>query len=83
MKTKKALLGVLAGIAAGAVLGLLFAPNKGSEIRRKISKESDDLADAVNDKINAKFGEMIASTTGKRRPERQSDYRVYKDSVGD
>jgi gas vesicle protein len=29
MKTDKVILGVLGGIAAGAILGILFAPEKG------------------------------------------------------
>ena len=36
MKAGKVFLGVLAGVAAGAVLGILFAPDKGSKTRKKI-----------------------------------------------
>jgi gas vesicle protein len=31
MKTDKVILGILGGIAAGAILGILFAPEKGKE----------------------------------------------------
>ncbi len=41
-----------AGIAAGAVLGLLFAPNKGSETRKKLTDESKKLVDGVKDRLN-------------------------------
>ena len=36
MKQGQIVLGVLAGIAAGAVLGILFAPDKGTITRKKI-----------------------------------------------
>lgn len=36
MSSGKVVLGMLAGLAAGAVLGILFAPEKGSKTRRKI-----------------------------------------------
>ena len=65
MNTGKAILGVVAGIAAGAVLGVLLAPGKGSETRRKLSKKGEDLADAVNDRIDRKFEEMVSMMTGK------------------
>jgi len=43
----KVLLGVLAGIAAGAALGILFAPDKGSETRRKLAKSGTDIKDKL------------------------------------
>ena len=49
MSTGKVLLGVLAGVAAGAMLGILFAPDKGSNTRKKISKKGEDYADAVKE----------------------------------
>lgn len=65
MNTGKLLLGVLAGVAAGAILGILFAPDKGSVTRKKIAKRGEDYADAMKDKFNdiiegvtEKFGQM-------------------------
>jgi uncharacterized protein YjbJ (UPF0337 family) len=39
----------IAGAAAGAVLGLLYAPGKGSETRKMISDKSKDLAEDLQD----------------------------------
>jgi len=46
----KVLVGLLAGLAAGAALGLLFAPEKGSETRDKLSQSLKDLGDTIKDK---------------------------------
>jgi gas vesicle protein len=43
---------VAAGIAAGAVLGILFAPGKGAETRRKINEQGKKMADGVKEKFN-------------------------------
>jgi gas vesicle protein len=52
MSSGKLLLGVLAGVATGALLGILFAPEKGSVTRKKIAKSSEDYADSLKDKFN-------------------------------
>jgi gas vesicle protein len=65
MTNSKAVLAVLAGVAAGAALGMLFAPDKGSDTRKKISKKGEDLADALNEKIDDKFDELLDAITGK------------------
>lgn len=46
----KVLIGLLAGLAAGAALGLLFAPEKGSETRDKLSQSLKDLSDTIRDR---------------------------------
>lgn len=43
---------MLLGAAIGGALGILFAPNKGSETRRKLSAKGEDLTDAMKDKFN-------------------------------
>lgn len=50
--SSKVLAGALAGLAAGVAIGLLFAPDKGSETRRKISDKYSDLSDSVKEKLN-------------------------------
>ena len=52
MSATKILSGVLIGAAAGAILGILFAPDRGSETRRKISQKGNDLTDALKNKFN-------------------------------
>lgn len=52
MSTGKVLLGVLAGVAAGAALGILFAPDKGVNTRKKIMRKGDEYAGELSDKFN-------------------------------
>jgi gas vesicle protein len=46
----KILAAVAAGIAAGAVLGILFAPDKGTETRKKINEQGKKMTDALRSK---------------------------------
>ena len=52
MANTKTLLGFLAGAAVGALAGILLAPDKGSETRKKISKKTGDLGDSLKDSFN-------------------------------
>ena len=55
MSNSKAALGFLAGAAAGAILGILFAPDSGKETRKKISKKTSDMGDNLKNS----FGDFV------------------------
>lgn len=57
MSNGKFLAGILLGAAAGAVLGVLFAPDKGTDTRKKIAKKTSKLGED----LKAKFDEMTDS----------------------
>lgn len=61
MNSGKVLLGVLAGVATGALLGILFAPSKGSRTRRRITKKGEAYADGLKEK----FDTVLAGISGK------------------
>jgi gas vesicle protein len=44
----KVFLGILGAAAAGVAIGLLIAPEKGSETRKRIAKTTSDWADQVS-----------------------------------
>ncbi|MBD1430348.1 YtxH domain-containing protein [Sphingobacterium litopenaei] len=54
----KVVTALLAGLAAGAVLGLLFAPEKGSETRDKINDSLSDLADAIKERAEQQIDQL-------------------------
>lgn len=49
--TGKILTAIVAGAALGAIVGILLAPDKGSETRKKINEEGKKLAEDVKDKF--------------------------------
>lgn len=49
--TGKILIALAVVAAAGAIVGILFAPDKGSETRRKINEQGKKIADGVKDKF--------------------------------
>ena len=61
MSSGKTFLGILAGLSAGALLGILFAPDKGSNTRKMILTKGEDYTDAIKDK----FGDLIDTLSGK------------------
>jgi gas vesicle protein len=47
--------GFIVGAVVGAILGVLFAPNKGSETRRHIANTRDNLTNSIKDQ----YGNLI------------------------
>jgi len=53
MKNNQVILGVLGGLAAGALLGILFAPHKGSKTRKMILNKGEDYAGELKNKFDS------------------------------
>lgn len=49
--TSKIILGLLGATAAGVAIGMLLAPEKGSDLRKKISDKAGELVDKMGDLI--------------------------------
>lgn len=46
------IIALLAGVAAGTVLGVLIAPDKGEESRKKVKKTAEDCIGKVKEKLS-------------------------------
>ena len=57
MNTGKVVLGIVAGAAAGAVVALLLAPEKGSKTRTQISDKGENILN----NLKSKFEDFICS----------------------
>lgn len=66
--TAKIVTALATGAAAGAILGILFAPGKGSETRKKISDAGKKLAEKVES--NLKKGKEKMSQFEERMKEK-------------
>lgn len=75
MKTNNSILGLLGGIGIGVALGVLFAPDKGTETRRKIGEKGTDLTDELKSKFEdiMKLLENIVSTSETKGKEYLND----------
>ena len=61
MKTSNTILGLVAGLAVGATLGLLLAPDKGTKTRKKIISKTKD----TKDKLKDSFDDFLDTVTEK------------------
>ncbi|HEY9168204.1 MAG TPA: YtxH domain-containing protein [Lutibacter sp.] len=74
MSSGKVVLGLLAGFATGAIAGLLFAPAKGSDTRKKIVKKSK----AYEKKLEKKFSKNM-EMANKKFDKLKSDVNEFVD----
>lgn len=56
----KVVAALLAGLAAGAALGILFAPDKGTDTREKVNESLKDLGDAIKERTNEQINQVGA-----------------------
>ena len=82
MKTDKVLLGVLGGLAAGAILGILYAPEKGNKTRLKIKDKSTDYADNLKEKFDTAL-DTISKKYDELKSETKTAYADGKEKVKD
>ena len=58
METGKTAAGVLLGVGVGALLGVLFAPAKGTKTRRRIMDKGQNYADDIKGKFDDLYQEV-------------------------
>lgn len=72
MSAGKLILGVLGGVAAGALLGVLFAPEEGEKTRKKIKTKASDSTEALKEK----FDSLLDSINQKYKNISQAEERM-------
>jgi gas vesicle protein len=55
----KVFVALLVGLAAGAALGILFAPDKGNETRDKLAESLKNLGDSIKETAASEIDNLI------------------------
>ncbi|WP_139423210.1 YtxH domain-containing protein [Chryseobacterium mulctrae] len=78
---------LVTGLAAGVIIGILYAPEKGAETRKKIKTKANDLKDqatnkylAVSDTVKDQY-DTISSTFTNVGNSVKDNFDKYKDQI--
>lgn len=82
MNTTKMLIGICSGLITGVVIGVLFAPHKGSDTRRRIIRQGDNYTEAVKEKVN-EYVEVINDKFEKAKKEIFNYTDLVKEKIMD
>ena len=85
MNTKaKIAAGLLGAVAAGVVIGLLLAPEKGSETRKKLKKKAGSWADTIGHLFShdKEDGEYIKEKVKQGKAAAEEKVSRIKESLG-
>jgi gas vesicle protein len=55
----KVVVALLAGLAAGAALGILFAPDRGNQTRDKLSESLKNLGDSIRETAATEIDNLV------------------------
>ncbi len=58
MEANKTALGLVVGVAVGALIGMLFAPDSGTKTRRKIKDKGQHYVDELKDKFETLYADV-------------------------
>lgn len=85
MKKVNFLVATVASAVSGALIGMLFAPDKGSKTRKKLRKEGEEYLKAIRQEIEQKRKELNeqADKAKKRAQKSATDIRDNAKKRGD
>ena len=73
MSRSNTVIGILAGAAIGAAVGILFAPDKGEKTRKKIKDGFDNQKDELQNKFN-QLSDQVKSKFSKAKVDLESGF---------
>ena len=77
-KNSGIVLGLLAGAAIGSLLGVLFAPEKGRETRKRLRRKAEDLRDEAFEQY-----EQLSEKAKQGVEKLKQEYEKYKSHNND
>lgn len=83
MDSGKVLLGVLTGIAVGTLIGVLYAPDKGTSTRKKISQSSNDTVDGIKEAFNHMLTSLTEKLDFAKREAESEAHHLYQKGKGE